>query len=43
MNNKYIEGLRDPVSENDAITKQYVDRKFVKNNVGYIHYKTVCR
>jgi len=36
MNNKYIAGLRDPVSENDAATKQYVDRKFVKNNVGYI-------
>ena len=36
MNNKYIAGLRDPVSDNDAATKQYVDRKFVKNNVGYI-------
>jgi len=28
-------GLRDPVSENDAATIQYVDRKFVKNNVRY--------
>ena len=36
MNNKFIAGLRDPVSANDAVTKQYVDRKFVKNNVGYI-------
>ena len=36
MNNKYIAGLRDPVSDHDAATKQYVDRKFVKNNVGYI-------
>jgi len=36
MNNKYIAGLRDPVSEHDAVTKQYVDGKFVKNNVGYI-------
>jgi len=36
MNNKYIAGLRDPVSDHDAATKQYVDGKFVKNNMGYI-------
>jgi len=36
MNNKCIPGLRDPVSDHDAVTKQYVDGKFVKNNVGYI-------
>jgi len=36
MNNKYIAGLRDPVSDHDAVTKQYVDRKFLKNNVEYI-------
>jgi len=36
MNNKYIAGLRDPVGDHVAATKQYVDRKFVKNIVGYI-------
>jgi len=36
MINKYIADLRNPVSDHDAATKHYVDRKFVKNNEGYI-------
>jgi len=36
LNNKYMVGLRDPVSENDAATKHYVDRKCVKNNIGHV-------
>lgn len=36
MNNNYITGLHDPVNDQDATTKIYIDTKCVKNNVGYI-------
>jgi hypothetical protein len=36
MNNNFITDLHNPIDDKDAATKQYVDAKCVKNNVGYI-------
>jgi hypothetical protein len=36
MSGNSIQGLRDPVFDQDATTKLYVDTKCVKSNVGYV-------
>jgi hypothetical protein len=36
MTNDKITNLATPTDPTDAVTKQYVDTKFVKNNVGYV-------
>ena len=36
MTNNPITNVASPTNQTDAATKQYVDTKFVKNNVGYI-------
>jgi hypothetical protein len=36
MNDNSIKGLREPVYDQDAATKLFVDTKCVKNNVGYV-------
>ena len=36
MNDKCITNLHDPKSEQDAATKNYVDTRYFKNNVGYV-------
>ena len=36
MNDKCISDLHNPKLPQDAATKNYVDAKYVKNNVGYV-------
>jgi hypothetical protein len=36
MNNNFITGLHDPKEDQDAATKNYVDTRFIKSNVGYV-------
>jgi hypothetical protein len=36
MNGNAINSLGQPTSMQDAVTKNYVDQRFIKNNVGYI-------
>jgi hypothetical protein len=40
MKNNLIKGLRDPLDDKDAATKQYVDTRCVKNGVGYVPHLT---
>lgn len=36
MNNNFITDLHDPAVDQDATTKRYVDRRCVKNSVGFV-------
>src|SRR5208337_3959332 len=36
MNDKYITDLHNPTAKQDAATKQYVDTRWIKSNIGYI-------
>jgi hypothetical protein len=36
VNNNFIKDLRDPIDDADAATKQYIDTRCVKNNVGHV-------
>ena len=39
MKNNHISELRDPSGLQDAATKSYVDRRRVKNNIGFLNFR----